>query len=141
MLILGFNLNGHVPYAVLCKLVANFPFHSNQIADCDHMQGSAVPLSVHTPNMDVMDILHSLYLAKVRFDLLRMDAARHFFQKNFQNFLKPFPGVQEYPHRHANGHEGIDECPIGISHNYRADQNNTPTEHILQHMQIDCPLI
>ena len=87
MLALRLGLDGHVSDAVLAQLLAHLLLNLMYIAVKNDVHRGVVALSVHAPHVNMMNILDTVNLQNVRFDLLNLNTLRDSFQKQRQDIL------------------------------------------------------
>jgi len=141
VLALGFQLQRGVPDAVLAKLLADFFLDLVTVAARNDVHCGIVALSVHTPDVDVVNVEDALDVRQVLADLLHVDAVGRFFQEQIEHLPKIFDGVDKNKDRYADRKDRIKQRKIGKAHHDGTNEDDNPAEHVLQHMQIDRALI
>ena len=88
LLTLTFKLKSNVPNAVLVQLLAYCRFYCFLITVCNNMHRCIIALSVHTPNMDMMNTKHSVDVKNMLLNLVYLNASRHLFKEELKHLLK-----------------------------------------------------
>ena len=109
MLLFPFQFQGNMVDAMLCQFFPNGFFDFRRICIRYHMHGSEVSLTVHTPYMDMVDILHALNMANMVLQLFHVHTARCFLQEKITNLLQIFRCIYENKHRNANRHQRVND--------------------------------
>ena len=87
MLFGGFELKGCVGNTVLCELLANGFFDFVCIAIHYCVERCIVVVSVHAPNVDVVNILYTFDVGKMIANFFNFDAVRRFFEEQVNRFF------------------------------------------------------
>ena len=104
MLIGGFEFKRCVRDSVLCELLANSFFNLVCVSLGDNVERCIVVISVHTPYVDVVNILYALDVGKMLANFIDFNAVRRFFEEEVDGFLQIFERIDEDKHRDADGH-------------------------------------
>ena len=118
MLAGGFKLKGCVDNTVLGEFFADGVLDVVRVSLGNHVEGCIVVVPVHTPNVDVMHILHTLDVAQMLTDFVHVDAVGCLFEKEINGFFEGADGVDEDKHRHTDGHQRVDDRNIGKTLTY-----------------------
>ena len=81
MLVGSFEFKSCVRNAVLCEFLANSFFDFVRISIYYCVERCIVVVSVHTPNVYVVNILYALDVGKMLANFLNFDAVRRFFEE------------------------------------------------------------
>ena len=138
---LSFGFKRRVTDAVLGELGAHPFLDGVCIAAYDEVHGGIALPAVHRPGVHMVNVKDALHLKNMHPHRVKVDAVRCLFQKDVKAFLQVFYGVYEDKGGNSDGHEGIYDRKIGEFHHKGPQEYHDPTEHILQHMQIDRPLV
>ena len=87
MLARGFEFKGGVRNAVFCEFLANGFLDVMCIAIYYCVERCIIVMSVHTPNVYVVNILDALYVHKVLANFINFDTVRCFFKEQVNGFL------------------------------------------------------
>ena len=87
MLVGRFEFKGCVRNAVFCEFLANGFLDVMCIAIYYCVERCIIVMSVHTPNVYVVNILDALYVHKVLANFINFDTARCFFKEQVNGFL------------------------------------------------------
>ena len=82
----GFQFQCRVVDAVFSQFSTDVLLHVVGITIGDDVHSSIVAVAVHTPDVNVVDILYSANFAYMFLKLVDTDAGRRLFQKNIQAF-------------------------------------------------------
>ena len=102
LLALIFKLECNVPNAVLVQLLAYCRFYCFLITVCNNMHRCIIALSVHTPNMDMMNTKHSVDVENVILYLVDLNASRHFFKEKLKHLFEISNGIDKNKNRNAD---------------------------------------
>ena len=141
MLTGGFKFEGCVGNAVLGEFFADGFFDVVGVSLGYHVERCVVVVSVHAPNVDVVNILHALDVAQMLANFVDFDAVGRFFKEQVDGFLEVANGIDKNEYCNADRHQGVDDGNIGKAHNDRSNENNEPTEDVLEHVQINRLLV
>ena len=87
MLVGSLKLEGCVGNAVFCEFLANGFFDFVRIAIYYCVKRCIVVVSVHAPNVYVVNILYTFDVTQVLANFLYFDAVRCFFEEEIDSFL------------------------------------------------------
>ena len=141
MLTRGFELKRCVRDAVFCEFLADSFFDVVRVSLGYHMERCVVVVPVHTPHVDVVNVLHAFDVAEVLAKFGNFDAVRRFFEEEVKRFFEVANGIDKDKRRNADRHQGVDDGNIGKAHNDGSNKNNEPAEDVLKHMQVDRLLV
>jgi hypothetical protein len=136
-----FRFNGYVVNAVFAQFLPNGIFDGVLVALYYCMKGGKMALAVQTPQVQMVNVPHSLNVEKMLGQFFGTDATGRFFQKEIQRFLSRFYRFDENEKGSSDGKKGIQKGKIGPLDDQCSDQNHCPTQNIFQHMKIDRFLI
>ena len=87
MLFGGFELKGCVCDAVLCEFLANGFLNMMRIAIYYCVEGCIVVMSIHAPNVYVVNVLYAFDVTQMLANFLDFDAVRRFFEEKIDGFF------------------------------------------------------
>ena len=137
----GFKFEGCVGNAVLGELLTDGVLDVVRVSLGDHVEGCVIVVSVHTPHVDVVNVLHALNMRKMLAKLGNFDAVRRFFEEEVKAFFQITNSIDKDKRCHADRHQRIDDRNIGKAHDNSSHENNEPTEDVLKHVQVDRLLV
>ena len=87
MLARGFELKCCVGDAVLCELLAYRFLDVMCISLGDNVERCIVVMSIHTPNVNVVNVLYTFDMSEMLANFVDFDAVRRFFEEKVDGFL------------------------------------------------------
>ena len=136
MLAGGFKFEGCVGNTVLGKFFANGVLDVVRVSLGYHVEGCIIVVPIHTPNVDVVNVMHAFDMCQVLADFVHVDAVGCLFEKEINGFFEGADGVDEDKHRHTDGHQRVDDGNIGKTHDDGSHEDNQPAEDVLKHVEI-----
>ena len=104
MLAGGFKLQGSMGNTVLGKFFAYGFLNMVRVSLGYYVQRCIIAVSVHTPNVYVVNILHTIDMQKMLANFVYVDAVRRFFKKQIDDFFEVFNSIDKDEDRYANRH-------------------------------------
>ena len=87
MFMLIFQLQRCMSNAMFPQFLADLVFDRVCVAFGSNMHCGIMMMSVHAPNVDMMNVKYPFNFAKMRFDVLCVDTVGHLFQQKLQCFF------------------------------------------------------
>ena len=130
-----------VTNTVLMQLLADLLFNFVRVCTGHDMHGGVIALSVHAPDVDMVDICNAVNVHDVLSDFGNTNAVRRFLKEQIQRLFEVIHSIYQNKDRHTDRHNRVNECKICKAHYNCADKHHCPAEHIFEHVQIDRFLI
>ena len=134
MLTLCLKLKRYVSNAVLRELFPDLFLYFMSISACDYVHRSVIALSVHTPDVNVVNVKHTVDLSDMLAKLGYLDTVRRFFKEEVDCLLQILDSIYENKYRDANRHDRVNDRKVGKAHYKCADEYDRPAEDVLKHV-------
>ena len=131
------KLERDVTYSVLAELLANGFLYLTAVAICHNVHGCVILLTIHAPNVNVVNAKNSVDVENVILYLVDLNASRHLFKEKLQHFFEIFHGIDENKNGNTYRHNGVDSLNAvnrNEFHNERAHKDYNPSENVLKHV-------
>ena len=104
MLAWGFKFQRCVGYAVLGEFLADGFLNTVCVTLGNHVKRCVVVVTVHTPHVNVVNVLHTFNMRKMLANFIDFDAVGCFFKEEVNSFFEVANGIDENKGSNANGH-------------------------------------
>ena len=112
-------------------------FHKMGIGIRDNVHSGIMALTVHGPEVDVVDIQNTINSGNLLPDAVCVHTTRDLFKKNPESLPQIPEGMDRNEQRHTSRQNGVQNRKARKPHDDSASQNHRPSQYILQHVQAD----